>query len=139
MYHLKRIILLCLFVVVGFSAYAQTPTDRANFLTEKMNVLLNLTAEQLEPIRAANLAFFEEDLALKEHLAQDTKIQQALADQLSVEMKEKVVAKLAQVRADKLRQYNELTIKPVLSEQQYSLYIQNQATLLQSVVDEYGE
>jgi hypothetical protein len=138
MYQLKRIILVCLFVLVGFSAYAQTPTDRADFLTEKMNVLLNLSAEQVEPIRAANLAFFERKLEVKEYVAQ-TLNDLDVANELSDELREKIINKSDQVTAHDLEDYNNLTVKPVLSDQQYSLYIQNQTTLLQSVVDEFGE
>ena len=138
MYQLKRLILVCLFVFISVSAFAQTPTDRANFLTEKMNVLLNLTNDQVEPIRTANLSLFERELEVKQYVAQ-TLNEQNLTGHLSNELREQIITKKHQVNAHDLGDYNHLIIKTILSDQQYSLYIQNQQALLQSVVDEFGE
>ena len=138
MYQLKRLILVCLFVFISVSAFAQTPTDRANFLTEKMNVLLNLTNDQVEPIRTANLSLFERELEVKQYVAQ-TLNEQNLTGHLSNELREQIITKKHQVNAHDLDDYNHLIIKTILSDQQYSLYIQNQQALLQSVVDEFGE
>ena len=138
MYQLKSLILVCFFVFISVSAFAQTPTDRANFLTEKMNVLLNLTADQVEDVRAINLDFYLDQKELKEKLAQMEQYQSALANQGTPEEIAEIINKVASVREKKVVKYNK-KIQPELSESQYAIFIQNQMSLFQSVITEFGE
>lgn len=135
---MKRFLLICAFCLVASWASAQSPEQRATFLTNEMTTLLSLTPEQATKVNHINNRRYIIEEVVKEKANASAAYQRAKANNFQSPAAQKYVAEYNRRRAEKENRNDEV-MRRIMDTTQFALYLENKEALLQAVVDEYGE
>ena len=136
---MKRIILICsFFLLSSATVFAQAPEEKASFLTNQMNTLLTLDAQQIEKIERINFRRFAIEEAVKEKLINTSRYQEGVATNFEGEKMQLFLATINERRDNAETRYDN-GMKTIMTTSQYQIYLQNKSTLLQYVIQEFGE
>ncbi|WP_338814564.1 hypothetical protein V9L05_04650 [Bernardetia sp. Wsw4-3y2] len=137
---MKKIILTFLFLFIGFVAFAQTPEEKADFLTSEMNTLLSLTAEQQAMVKITNRVYYRknEKLVAKRDSNGDYLAIMAGTSTLSTQEQETILSKVNRITEER-KAFHSNRMKMNLTSAQYTLYLQNIERLFALVVTQLGE
>lgn len=124
---MKKIILTFLLLFIGFVAFAQTPEEKAEFMTAQINTLLpNLEPFQKATIKMGTMRYFKREAEINNSI-EGIQITQA-------ELNEKIIPRRA-----KIKEVYTTRMKDRLTPQQYALFMQNIESFLTNVRNEFGE
>lgn len=135
---MKRFFLSCTFFLLATLAFAQTPEEKAAFLTNEMNTLLSLTPEQTDKVTAINTRRFTVESNAKAKLAQNARYQNAKSEDFQSEGGQQMLQEL-NARIEKGENRYDLAMSKVLDASQYAIYVQHKAELLEQLAIEFGE
>lgn len=135
---MKRFFLSCAFFLLATLAFAQTPEEKAAFLTNEMNTLLSLTTEQTEKVTQINTRRFTVEATAKTKLAENARYQNAKSENFQSEGGQQMLQEL-NTRIEKGENRYDLAMSKTLTASQYVIYLQNKSALLNTVVTEFGE
>lgn len=135
---MKRFLLLCAFCFIANWASAQSPEQRATFLTNEMTSLLNLTPEQATKVNRINNRRYMIEAQLKERANNSPAYLQAKANNFQSPVAQRYVAEFNRRKAEKENRNDEV-MKRIMTSVQLELYLQHKEDLLHLVVREFGE
>lgn len=139
---MKRLFIAFLFLLVSLPALAQTPEDRGELLTEKMDSLfssLSLTSQQREALRIANIKRYEIEAEFKQELLQDAQYQAALANNFQTPAEQEILQRIEKRKQKEIEDIHNQAIADVIQEVGYFIYGPQKSTLLQIVINIFGE
>jgi hypothetical protein len=137
--NMKRFLLSCLFLALSLTmALAQTPDQKAEYLTNEMNSLLSLSTEQEKQVSKINTKRFYMQAELLEELYQSAVYIEAVAANFQSEKSQNLLDKIESVKTQKEAIYD-AALKNAITNSQYLIFIENKNALLQGVVNEFGE
>ena len=137
---MKKIILTFLLLFVGFFAFAQTPEEKADFLTSELNTLLSLSEEQQAIVKITNRVFYRKNAELIAKRDGKTDYQAIMAGTSTLSSQEQAATldKINQVTEDR-KEFHRSKMQKNLTPAQYATYLQNIERLFQLVTEELGE
>jgi hypothetical protein len=135
---MKRFLLLCTFCFITTWASAQSPEERATFLTNEMTTLLNLTPEQATKVNRINNRRYMIEAQLKERANASPAYFQAKANNFQSPVAQRYVTEYNRRKSEKEGRNDEVMTR-IMTSAQIELYLQNKEALLQSVITEFGE
>jgi len=135
---MKRFLLSCAFFILTTLAFAQTPAEKAAFLTNEMNTLLSLTTEQNEKVSLINTRRFTVESNAKAKLAENARYQNAKLENFQSEGGQYMQQEL-NTRIEKAETRYDSAMSKVLDASQYATYLQNKAGMLRALAIEFGE
>lgn len=135
---MKRLFLAFAFMIMSLTAFAQTPEEKSNFLSNEMNTLLSLNADQLFKAQVINQRRFSVEDLFKERLATNEMYAAALANNLKGNKSAELLQQVATIRTNGENRYD-IALKAILTPTQFSTYQANKIALFDSVRAEFGE
>ncbi|WP_375562851.1 hypothetical protein ACE193_10105 [Bernardetia sp. OM2101] len=119
-------------------AFAQSPEEKASFLTNEMNTLLSLTTEQTQKVTLINTRRFKVENNAKARLDDNARYQNAKSENFQSEAGQQMLVEL-NTRIEQGENRYDLALNNVLDASQYSIYVQYKASLFEAVATEFGE
>jgi hypothetical protein len=135
---MKRLFLSSALFFLITLAFAQSPEEKAAFLTTQMNTLLSLSSEQVNSVNDTNLLRFEVEASEKYDDIKTMRQQDLQSEAFQSEKAQEIITKL-NARVARVESRYDKMLSRTLTASQYALFLQNKNALLAAVVAEFGE